>query len=685
MSALSIQPTYPIFTDIDGQPLEAGYVWIGTANLDPQTNPVQVYWDAALTILAPQPIRTLAGYPSNSGTPARLYVNSDYSIRVMNRNGSTVYSAPTATERYNAAVISQILGSNVTFIQSGAGAEERTMQNKARDHVSVFDFMTETQIANIQAGVSTDDTAEIQAAIDAHDCVYFPPGTYRVTHIDLRSNSYIFGDGKVSKIKQIIGTLPRYPEGDGIITMNLIDANSTSNSVNNMTNIRIRDIGIEGNVVESGFYETMAAIGAQAVSLVYIEGVYITAFQGDGICFYSGVDVAAEKHCENLFIRDCYIDGVNFDNRNGISFYDCTNGLVEGCYFTRCTRANMPSAIDFEGRDFTYVRMRNMTVRNCYFQTIGVSGTKAALGGYFWKSNVNNITPIQNFLIEGNTFQATAGIFFSSPENPDDVCASHNIVIRNNAFLTTSGNIAHYHIKGITYEANTFDTWFGGFLLGLGAQMYDMKVLKNTFKNCALTNSGGTLFNMRVVDGLEVAENVFINCGAQDGSAGSIVEVVAGAFQAKRLTLRDNRLYASTTSMKYLITAANTLDQKSSNYFNNQFINTGSGIVQSGPGGETFSRLNDFAILSGGYSISAVPNDWPIGFTANVIFGGTQPSGSNNGLLETLIPQRVSAAAYYSAYQRYYASDGSNLNAFWQRRSNSDGTAWGTWYKFTGV
>jgi hypothetical protein len=105
MSALSIQPTYPIFTDIDGQPLEAGYVWIGTANLDPQTNPINVYWDAALTLPAAQPIRTLAGYPANSGTPARLYVNSDYSIRVMNRNGSTVYSAPAATERYNGSVI----------------------------------------------------------------------------------------------------------------------------------------------------------------------------------------------------------------------------------------------------------------------------------------------------------------------------------------------------------------------------------------------------------------------------------------------------------------------------------------------------------------------------------------------------------------------------------------------------
>lgn len=106
MSALSIQPTYPIFTETDGQPLEDGYIWIGTANIDPQVNPINVYWDASLTQLAAQPIRTEGGYPVNNGTPARLYVSSDYSIRVMNKNGSVVYSAPAATERYNGSVIS---------------------------------------------------------------------------------------------------------------------------------------------------------------------------------------------------------------------------------------------------------------------------------------------------------------------------------------------------------------------------------------------------------------------------------------------------------------------------------------------------------------------------------------------------------------------------------------------------
>jgi hypothetical protein len=193
MSALSIQPTYPIFTDSDGQPLEAGYVWIGQANLDPQVNPINVYWDTALTIPATQPIRTLAGYPSRNGTPARLYVNSDYSIRVMNRNGSTVYSAPAATERFSGAVISgSIDAADVNFIQSYTGSVTRTVLSKERDMVSVKDF------GAVGDGVA-DDTAAIQLAIDqvgSSSAIFFPRGTYKTTSKIVTRygiNTYIYG------------------------------------------------------------------------------------------------------------------------------------------------------------------------------------------------------------------------------------------------------------------------------------------------------------------------------------------------------------------------------------------------------------------------------------------------------------------------------------------------------------
>lgn len=93
MSALSVEPPYPAFAGTDGQPLENGYIYVGTVNLNPQVNPITVYWDAALTIPAAQPIRTLNGYSVYQGTPSKFYAGSDYSIQVLDSKGSLVYTS----------------------------------------------------------------------------------------------------------------------------------------------------------------------------------------------------------------------------------------------------------------------------------------------------------------------------------------------------------------------------------------------------------------------------------------------------------------------------------------------------------------------------------------------------------------------------------------------------------------
>ena len=116
MSALSIQPPYPAFAGADGLPLENGYIWIGVVNLNPVVNPIAVYWDAALTIPAALPIRTLNGYPVYQGTPSRFYAGSDYSIQVLDSKGSVVYTSFNGNASSGGGLASNATGNGVQTV-----------------------------------------------------------------------------------------------------------------------------------------------------------------------------------------------------------------------------------------------------------------------------------------------------------------------------------------------------------------------------------------------------------------------------------------------------------------------------------------------------------------------------------------------------------------------------------------
>lgn len=127
-----ISPPFKIFTSLSGTPLENGSIYIGVANQNPEVNPVQVFWDSALTIPAAQPIRTLGGYPARNGSPARLYCSGNYSITVKNKKGALVYSA--------SSTVDQVSSANVEFEPSGTGAVPSSAQKKLRERVTPQDF-----------------------------------------------------------------------------------------------------------------------------------------------------------------------------------------------------------------------------------------------------------------------------------------------------------------------------------------------------------------------------------------------------------------------------------------------------------------------------------------------------------------------------------------------------------------
>jgi hypothetical protein len=140
MSALSVQPPYPAFADAAGQPLEDGYIWIGTVNLNPITNPSVVYWDSALTITAVQPIRTSGGYPVYQGTPARIYTASDYSIQVQNKNATVVYTSLNDNAFSGGSVVSNATGTGSQTIFSVSSVPSAIYINGVYQNQNTYTF-----------------------------------------------------------------------------------------------------------------------------------------------------------------------------------------------------------------------------------------------------------------------------------------------------------------------------------------------------------------------------------------------------------------------------------------------------------------------------------------------------------------------------------------------------------------
>lgn len=194
MSALSVEVPFPVFYDRSGEPLENGYVWIGQANLNPQTNPIQVYFDKNLTQPAAQPLRTLAGYISNAGTPAQIYVdNLNYSILVQDKNGTMVYNFPQSTNDDACSIV---------YDPPFVNAVPTTVCSKLEEVISVKDF------GAIGNGVVDDTGAFINAlAAAGGNTVYVPSGSYKITGT-LDGNFATFGnvtivDGYVNYINNV--------------------------------------------------------------------------------------------------------------------------------------------------------------------------------------------------------------------------------------------------------------------------------------------------------------------------------------------------------------------------------------------------------------------------------------------------------------------------------------------------
>lgn len=395
MTALSIQPTYPIFTDIDGQPLDSGYVYIGQANLDPQGNPINVYWDAALTQLAAQPIRTLNGYPSNSGTPARLYVGSDYSIRVMNKKASTVYNAPEATERFSAVVVGGIDSSEVSYNPAGTGAVATTVQSKLRSiAVSVINYGADP------TGVAASDTA-FANAIAASSDVFVPPGTYKITTpISVPQSQKITGAAVDGANQSVLNFAP------AVAGTSVFIFNGSDNVL--VSRLKVQGPGQTTGTLESAF-DLFSNQGIERQ--VVFDNITITGFNRSGI-FLGGqwhvtVRNSTIQNCGNTTTNPADTGGIVFKEDGQLPNWSGSGNVLQDLYISGCSygvyggsawNVSLINCI-FEYNTYPYLRNAGgnfWTEINCWYENNTnpeqITGAMLRIGGRGASASGQNVT-----------------------------------------------------------------------------------------------------------------------------------------------------------------------------------------------------------------------------------------------------------------------------------------------------
>lgn len=222
------------------------------------------------------------------------------------------------------------------FTQSGTGAGVRTFLAKARDFVSILDFIPVAQHAAIKDRSTTYDCyGDIVNAINSQTQgsgtyisgprIYFPPGLYICnTKIELKRAVTLVGEH--SGLPFATNSTLRFPAG---VTGIVVNHNNTLNGgVEGVPTTSAAGTIIEGLQIEGGGGATAHGIWLRARAL--IRNCLITGFSGNGIRVYAttGGGGSIEGNANNF-----HLDGGRIQSCGSHGIYvegaDANAGLIQ--------------------------------------------------------------------------------------------------------------------------------------------------------------------------------------------------------------------------------------------------------------------------------------------------------------------------------------------------------------------
>jgi len=467
--------------------------------------------------------------------------------------------------------------SGIYFTQSGAGAATITVDSKLKDVVSIKDF------GAVGDGV-TDDTAAIQAALDAVKGVYFPEGTYLVTTIYPKDEAHLIGAGKYASI--INGQIVC---GDGTGTIREIELShlkvtGSSYSVTfdlcpdfrifdcNITRGVLIKFSVRGAILNSDITNSGAgnwAIKAQD----YCNGLVIRDNVLTGGSAGGAINVRGPLTGGTITgnVIESSLDGIWVASEAIVVAGDagaCTSVIIDGNYIEQCSTPfyiakvyictgfsisnnyignSGTSAVAARTASYSFSRLRNSTVTNNDTDVLNtvenLFDVEIKSGAIDFEQNIvaNNRysnTPATVFNISGAGAATTSLLRTMGGTNYIDLLGNSSISLRNYPGHSSTEARVYTSREFKANETVSSLAWLLGTGLALGGTIISVEVVEVVG---ALTGTrlrvGDTSVNNRVLDIADLSavsytngtHNASVTGAVFSGTTHNIITVTAGS------------------------------------------------------------------------------------------------------------------------------------------------------------
>jgi hypothetical protein len=405
------------------------------------------------------------------------------------------------------------------------GAKSRAAPRPSPGHVSVPDF---------RKPGDPDDSPALERAIATGRPVYLPKhqgsrtdGSYAAHRIALRPFTHISGDGPETIIRPTAINTPA------------VFACMAVSETASVPGITLRDLKFVGHVAAAGFSEHLHLVNLSGVRGLRIEYVTFSGFRGDGLMLgaeFADTAVRQPRFNDDVIIANCHFDGINRQNRNGISIIGGTRITIDRCSFQRCTQPAMPGPIDFEPDNFPFYRLDRLVVTRCHFVDCG--GNLAQISVHV-PDAVEHI-PV-GIRVTDNVFTGYRGsgaaVHLSINRAVTTRTPDMQVVIANNRGTGGSSGIRIYSGRGVRIFNNRWTEYSASGFLGYVGTLHTVQdvSVSDQFDRCG--GQSGQAFSFYNARNVLFARNVFRHCGNRNPGAACLY---FGPGQTHNISLVDN-------------------------------------------------------------------------------------------------------------------------------------------------